>query len=64
MMSWDTTPLLLNLATRWIQIVCFTPRSLYSRAKSFRYRLEWGCLGPRVGLDAVVKRKNPTIGPA
>jgi len=38
--SRDTTPLILNLGTRWRRVVSFTPRTLYSQEKSPWYQLD------------------------
>jgi hypothetical protein len=47
-------PRILDLNTRWRWVVSFMPRPLYLR--------DWigGGMGPRAGLDTVVKRKIPS----
>jgi hypothetical protein len=54
--SGGTAPGILNLGTRWRCVVSFTARPLYPGGKSPCYPLHRGCVGPRVGLDAVEKR--------
>jgi hypothetical protein len=56
---WDRGIMLLDLATRWIVVVSFTPRSLYPPCKEPLLPVEKrGCVGLRVCLDAVEKRTN------
>jgi hypothetical protein len=38
----------------------FTPRALYPQIKSTWYQLDRIWLGPRAGLDTMVKRKIPS----
>jgi hypothetical protein len=45
--------------TRWRWAASFTPRPLYPQGKSLWYQLDRR-LGPRVGLEAVVKRRIPS----
>jgi hypothetical protein len=58
-----TAPRILNLGTRWRWVVRFMPLALYlppsgERAPGIHLIGAW--VGPRAGLDAVVKRKIPS----
>jgi hypothetical protein len=57
MREWRHSSTVLDLGTRWKWVVSFTPLPLYTRGK--RPGIQWrgGWVGPRVGLDAVEKRK-------
>jgi len=48
-------PRILNLATRWMWVVSFTPRE-----RTLDTHWIWGWVGPRTGLDTVSKRKIPS----
>jgi hypothetical protein len=50
---------ILNLCTRWRRVISFTPLLLYSPGKAPGSHGIRGWVGPRAGLDAVAKRKNP-----
>jgi hypothetical protein len=49
-----------DLGTRWRWVVSFTSQLLYHQRKSRWYHWIGGWVGPRAGLDAVVKRKFPS----
>jgi hypothetical protein len=61
MWSGGVAPRILNLGARQGWMVSFTPRPLYPQERALRYHWIWGCVGPRAGLDAVVKRKIPSL---
>jgi hypothetical protein len=42
-----------------MEVVSFTPQPLYPQGKSLWYPLDRRLMGPRVILEAVVKRKIP-----
>jgi hypothetical protein len=57
--QWDSggiAPCILDVGTRCRWMVSFTPRSLYPHGKSPWYPLDMRLVGPRAGLDAVVKK--------
>jgi hypothetical protein len=58
--SEDTAPRNLHLGTSWRVMVSFTNRPLYPRERDPGTHWIGGCIGPRAGLDAVVKRKIPS----
>jgi hypothetical protein len=49
---------ILDLVTRWMWVVSFTPPSLYSRGKILRYGLVGGLVGPGDSLDPEEMRKD------
>jgi hypothetical protein len=49
---------ILNLGSRWRWLASFTPRPLCLRGKSLSTNWTGGWVGPRAGLDALVRRKN------
>jgi len=51
---------LLDLSTRWRWVVSFMPQPLYPWGKSPDTQWTGGWVGPRAGLDAVVKRRIPS----
>ena len=55
--SRGTAPLVLNLGTRWRQVVNFTSESLYPRKRTPGTHQREGWMGPRAGLDVSEKRK-------
>jgi hypothetical protein len=55
--SRGVAPLILNLSTRWRWVVNFTPWPLYLRERTPGTYLIEGCVGPRVVLDVLDKRK-------
>jgi hypothetical protein len=57
--NWSIAPWVLDLGTRWRWVVSFTLRPLYPRKRAPRTHWIGGRVGPRAGLDAVVKRKIP-----
>jgi hypothetical protein len=57
--SRDKAPRILKLGTKWRWMVSFTLRPLGRRRKDPGNRWIIGWVGPRVGLDAATKRKNP-----
>jgi hypothetical protein len=52
------TPRILDLGNKWKSVISFTSRTTRKRAP----RTHWigGWVGPRAGLDVVVKRKTPS----
>jgi hypothetical protein len=52
-----TDPHSLDLGTSWRWVISFTPLLLYPRGKSPGTHWIGGCVDPRVGLDAVEKRR-------
>jgi hypothetical protein len=57
--SGGIAPRILDSGTRWRWVVSFTPRPLCTQGKCPWYPLDWRWVGPRAGLDTVVKRKFP-----
>jgi hypothetical protein len=53
-------PCILDLGTRWRWVVSLTPRPLYPRERAPGTHWIGGWVGPRAGLDGVVKRKIPS----
>jgi hypothetical protein len=53
-------PRILNRGTRLRWVVSFTPQPLYFQGSSPVIHWIGGLVGPRAGLDAVVKRKIPS----
>jgi hypothetical protein len=53
-------PRIRDLDTRWRQMLSFTPQLLYRREGAPVMHWIGGWMGPRFGLDKVVKRKIPT----
>jgi hypothetical protein len=51
-------PRILDLGTRWRWVASFTARSLYPQKRAPATYWIRGWVGPRAGLDAMVKRKN------
>jgi hypothetical protein len=51
--------IILDLGARWRWVVSFTPRPLYPRERAAGTRWTGGRVGPRAGLNAVTKKKNP-----
>jgi hypothetical protein len=49
-------PCILDLGTRWNLVISFTPQPLYAQGKSPGTRKIGVWVGPRAGVDAVVKR--------
>jgi hypothetical protein len=47
---------ILDLGIRWRWVISFTPRPLYPQGKSPWYPLRRNWVGPRTGLNAVVRR--------
>jgi len=62
--SGGIAPHILNLGTRWRQVVSFMTWPLYSWAKSPHYTLDRVGGPQRVGLDTEVKRKHHLPAPA
>jgi hypothetical protein len=62
--SGGIAPCILDLATRWKWVVCFTPRSLYPRGKSPWFTLDRSLGGPRdhSGRYGVEKNSQPLPG--
>jgi hypothetical protein len=60
-LEWRYTPHISDLGTRWRQVVSFTPWLLYPQGKSPDTHWKGGWVGPRASLDAVVKRKIPSL---
>jgi hypothetical protein len=58
--SGGIAPRILELDTRWRWVVSFTPRPLYPRKRAPDTYWIGSWVGPRAGLDAVVKRKVPS----
>jgi hypothetical protein len=56
-----TAPRILDLGTRQRWVVSFTPRPLYPQANSPATHWTGGWAGLRASLDAVVKRKIPSL---
>jgi len=57
----NIAPLILDFGTRWRWAVSFAPRPLYLQLKLLvvtHWVGEW--MGPRVGMDTLVKRKIPS----
>jgi len=52
-------PRILDLGTRWRWLVRFTPGGFTPRGRAPGTHWIRGWVGPRAGLDAVVKRKIP-----
>jgi hypothetical protein len=52
-----------DLGTRWRWVISFTPQPLYPQGKSPSTHWIGGWVGPRVVLEAVVKRKIPSPAP-
>jgi hypothetical protein len=55
--SGGIAPCILDLGTRWRWVVSFTARPLYPPEKETLVPMMRGWVGPRAGLDAVVRRK-------
>jgi hypothetical protein len=55
--SGGIAPLILDLGTRWKWVVSFTPGRFAPRERAPGTHWIGGWVGPRAGLDAVVKRK-------
>jgi hypothetical protein len=55
--EWRYSSTILDLGIRWMWVVSVTPRPLYSRGGVTGTRWIGGWVDPRVGLDAVDKRK-------
>jgi hypothetical protein len=55
--EWRYSSTILDLGIRWRLVVSFTPLLLYPRGKSPGTLWIGGWVGPRVGLDAVEKKK-------
>jgi len=62
--SRSIAPRILNLGTRWRWVVRYTPRTLYHRIRAPSTYWTGGWVELRTGVDAVVKKWNPTISPA
>jgi hypothetical protein len=59
--SGGIAPRILNLVTRWRWVVSFTPRYFAPRERSPGTDWLGGWVGPRAGLDTVVKIKIPSL---
>jgi hypothetical protein len=57
--EWKYSSTILDLGTRWRQVISFTPRPLYHRKEQ---SVPIGWMGSRVGLGAVEKRKTSLDG--
>jgi hypothetical protein len=55
--SGGIAPCILDIGTSWRWLVSFTPRPLYPRERAPYTHWTRGWVGPRAGLDTVVKRK-------
>jgi hypothetical protein len=62
--SGGIAPRILDLSTRWTWVVSFTTQPLYLQGKNPYYLLNRRCVGPRAGLDVVMRRKIPSPLPA
>jgi hypothetical protein len=56
-------PCIYKLSTRWRWVASFAHRLIYPAVTAAGTHSVWGWVGPRAGLDAVAKRKNPLIAP-
>jgi hypothetical protein len=56
MWQWRYSSIMFDLSVRWMYVVSFTPRWLYSRGKSPGAHWIRGWVDTRAGLDAVGKR--------
>jgi hypothetical protein len=59
--SGGIAPRILDLSTRWMWVVSFTPRLLSPRERTPGTNWIGGWVGPRAGLDKVSKRKIPNL---
>jgi hypothetical protein len=57
MCEWRYSSTILDFGTRWRAVDSFTLWPLYARGKSSRYPMDKRHVGPKAGLDALVKRK-------
>jgi hypothetical protein len=57
----DIAPRILDLSTRWRWVVSFMPQLLYPRERTPGTNWIGGWVGPKAGLDMVVKRKIPSL---
>jgi len=62
--SGGIVPRILKHGTRWRYVVTSRPSRLTPGVKIPNSHRLGGWVGPRTGLDAMWKRKNPTIAPA
>jgi hypothetical protein len=60
--SWDIAPCILNLDTRWRQVVSFTPLPLYPGEAAPVAHCVGVWMGPRAGLGAMENRKISSLG--